>query len=207
MNLKEELNDCFDAYSKGPQALQNWRDSYVEKHHLENLLEKAKTNFSSLFIEENSDPDNTNSPAETLFLRAEEELGEDKYTDAIDSLKEAAKLGHVPAMKELGSIFAGYRWLDSPDLNQAKHWYQKASEHNCHESYMELGFLFMNEGDIPRAIEHYQKSTELGNFVAPYALAKYFYETENFEEAIKYCKIAIERGHPSADKLLKEIVH
>lgn len=178
----------------------------MEKHHLENLLEKAKTNFSSLFIEENSDTDNINSPAETLFLRAEEELGEDKYTDAIDSLKEAAKLGHVPAMKELGSVFAGYRGHSS-DFNEAKHWYQKASEHNCHESYMELGFLFMNEGDTTRAIEHYQKSTELGNFVAPYALAKHFQQVANFDEAIKYCKIAIERGHPSADKLLKEIVH
>ncbi len=125
-----------------------------------------------------------------------EENYQDKIPGAIEYLKDAAeKANNSMAMYTLGNVYASEKY-GMQDLDEAVKWYRMAEDNGNEFASYKLGKLYMNDNQIDKAIEHFEKSD---NKYSWYNLGKIYmdesYEQHDFVKGIKYLERSAEDGN------------
>src|ERR1700747_1868809 len=113
--------------------------------------------------------------------------------------KKLAEQGIVQAQFALGwRYFFGVYPFIKRDLQQAKTWFQAASDHGHVSALVQLGHCYAREGNGSKAKECFQKAAEKGNNDGRFLVAML---TPDCEAIPLYCALASE-GHSLAQTAL-----
>lgn len=138
---------------------------------------------------EDSDPDGIRK---ALILR------EADPEASLQLLKELADRGSSLAMLYLGDIYANGRGVDR-NTKLGVEWYRNAAENGSIEAAHHLAFCYYYMGKIEESLEILREISDKGFTPATYCLALYYLNgvgvDKSLESAIKFLKIAENRGH------------
>ena len=110
-------------------------------------------------------------------FKDEKEKGMEKYKKAYENgLKEAA-------------TFMGIIEHRNKNIDEAKKWYQIASEIGNTDSQIYLAQILKEEGDKTEAVNLYLKAAELKDYRAINYLLKYYYREKNLKEIKKWVDV------------------
>lgn len=113
---------------------------------------------------------------------------------------EAAKKGSDVGMYNLGYCYKNGFGVEV-DVEQAAEWFKKSAELGRLDAMCELGEYYQDSlVDFKKAKMWYLKAAELGNAEAQNKLSVLYAENlvPNYEEAIKWCKEAMQQNYPDA---------
>ena len=89
------------------------------------------------------------------------------YPRALAAKKVAAEAGDVASQRDLGTMYRNGYGIDTPDINTAKVWLEKAVAQDDAGAAAQLGFMYYDPGpgmakSFRRARDYYQRAEELG---------------------------------------------
>lgn len=147
------------------------------------------------FLEKSAEAKNVYAMNKLAQIYIEENY-QDKIPGAIEYLKDVAeKANNSIAMYTLGNVYASEKY-GMQDLDEAFKWYQMAENNGNGFASYKLGKLYMNDNQIDKAIEHFEKSD---NKYSWYNLGKIYmdesYEQHDFVKGIKYLEKSAEDGN------------
>ena len=155
--------EFFELYIKGEESILKKDYDTAEKYFLQmEKLKKEGILYTADFY---------------YRFKDEKEKGMEKYKKAYENgLKKAA-------------VFIGIIEHRNRNIDEAKKWYQIASEIGNTDSQIYLAQILKKEGDKTEAVNLYLKASELKDYRAINYLLKYYYREKNLKEIKKWVDV------------------
>lgn len=182
-------------------------DIEVESYDLvlDLLYNIKQAEAEKLLLVSSSEQDNILKEAEQLFLQC-------KMEEALEKFQPLADAGNAKAMFFLGELYCWALPKGKIDLKASDKWRKKGAELNDVLCRWNLAYCTdVNDEEKEKIISNVMDElTDLANSGDMYAqeeLGSINYKNENYEMALKWCKLAAEQGYFSSMNLIGTIYY
>ena len=129
--------------------------------------------------------------SETLMSKGQHYLKQGREDRALKAFEEAAEMGNTQAARSTGELY------ENSNRKQAIHWHNVAVDGGVNTSYLNLGRLYYQEGELELAEKSYLKAAERNSAKAQYELYN-FYLKRDETKALTWLKSSASNGYKHA---------
>jgi TPR repeat protein len=200
--IEKDLNTALEFFKKSEQ-LGNTSASFPI-----GLIEKENGNLESALFHLQKSSKNNNIEATFLCGTICQELStEQREIESIEYFKKAVGLNHSKSMLYLGYLFYKPKFIKK-DLQESVKYLKMAGEKEPFSFHL-LGEIELEENNIEKSLEFYQKAVSLEQLESILKLGSIYYEgtavQKDLEKAKKFFKKASEKGNIGSFYILGEI--
>lgn len=179
-------------------------------------IRQCKLFFEDKGVEQESEPEEfRNASYDYWTLRdiiRDESLTLEERDEAVSALKELAEHGDKHAQYLMGKLWRDGPLL-TPNLVNARHWFQQAAEQGYSYAQYALGKLLLSDDvevrDPEQGMRWLENAAQSGNSYAAYHLGKEYYRGKNIEQsftaAAKWFDRAAQDGNQYAQYMLGKL--